>query len=293
MKNWFYSLIGFLLILSFESCSNTDKVNSKTITLVYVAWDGEIAATNVMKVVLEKLGYRVDINSVSTPVMYNSLASGQADAMLCAWLPTADQFYWKNLKDKVDDRGSNFEGTYQGFVVPSYVSVDSLSNLKNFKDKFKSEIIGIDSGAGTMIVAEKALEHYGLNQDFRILEGSTATMLASLKEAIRKKEWIIITGWSPHWMWKRFDLKYLEDPDKIMGNQESVHTLVRSGLKKDFPEVYEVFSRFHWTQQQMLPLLLMNSQGGDAYENAKVWVNQNKDLVLSWIPDEMKDKLTW
>lgn len=288
-------ILGGLTLVSIflASCSpSSESISKRPIHFVYVAWDGEIAATNVMKVVVEKMGYNVEIDSVSTPIMYKAIGSGQADAMFAAWLPTADQSYWEVYKNKVEDLGANYKGTRQGFVVPLYVEIDSIPELKDNKDKFKGKVYSIDPGAGTTLVSHETLEHYGLKDiGFELVEGSTPTMMASLKEAVRKGEWIAITGWSPHWMWKSFDLKYLDDPDLILGGSEEVHTLARKGLKEDFPDIYEVISNFHWTDEQMLPLLVKNEQGGDAYENAKEWVKENRDLVLSWIPEDLRDKV--
>lgn len=288
-------LVGSLTFLfSFlMSCAPASQsLSQKPIRFVYVAWDGEIAATNVMKVVVEKMGHKVEIDSVSTPIMYQAIASGQADAMFASWLPTADQSYWEVYESKVDDLGANYVGTRQGFVAPKYVEINSIPEMRNHKDKLKGKVYSIDPGAGTTLVSHETLEHYGLNQEgFEIVEGTGSTMMASLKEAVRKGNWIIITGWSPHWMWKNFDLKYLEDPDLVLGGAEEVHTLARKGFKEDHPDVYEVISRFHWTDEQMLPLLVMNEEGGDAYENAKKWVNDNKELVLSWIPENLRDNV--
>ena len=38
-------------------------------------------------------------------------------------------------------------------------------------------------------------------------------MTAALKSAIANDEEIAVTGWTPHWMFARWDLKYLDDPN--------------------------------------------------------------------------------
>lgn len=81
------------------------------------------------------------------------------------------------------------------------------------KEKFKGKIIGIDPGAGIMKATGDAIEQYGL--DYEVVEGSDATMAAALKQAIDNQEWVAVTGWTPHWKFARWDLKFLEDPKKV------------------------------------------------------------------------------
>ena len=46
---------------------------------------------------------------------------------------------------------------------------------------------------------------------------SGPAMTALLKKAIDKKEWIVVTGWTPHWMFDRFRLRVLEDSRNVYG----------------------------------------------------------------------------
>ncbi|RDD60424.1 hypothetical protein DRB17_18120 [Ferruginivarius sediminum] len=34
-----------------------------------------------------------------------------------------------------------------------------------------------------------------------------AGMTSSLKRAIEREEWVVVTGWSPHWRFGRWDLR--------------------------------------------------------------------------------------
>ena len=88
------------------------------------------------------------------------------------------------------------------------------------------EIIGIEPGAGIMKLTKTAIEDYGLD-DWKLVEGSSAAMVAELKKAYDNKEPIIVTGWSPHWMFSSFDLKYLEDPNGSFGGAEDINTLAQ------------------------------------------------------------------
>ncbi len=80
------------------------------------------------------------------------------------------------------------------------------------------------AGAGIMKTSEQVLEKYDL--DFKLLASSGPAMTASLKDAIRRKKWIVVTGWRPHWMFGRWDLRFLEqDPDKTVWKEGNIHII--------------------------------------------------------------------
>lgn len=82
-------------------------------------------------------------------------------------------------------------------------------------------ITGIDAGAGIMAATEKAIEEYGL-EDYTLQTSSSAAMTAALAAAYEREEAIVVTGWTPHWKFAKYDLKYLEDPKGIFGDRKSV-----------------------------------------------------------------------
>lgn len=100
--------------------------------LAYVAWDSEIASTNVVKAVLEeKLGYKVDMLQVEAGPMWAGISDGSADAIVAAWLPTTHKDYYDKYKGKFEDLGSNLNGTKLGLVVPTYMNINSIEELKS------------------------------------------------------------------------------------------------------------------------------------------------------------------
>jgi glycine betaine/proline transport system substrate-binding protein len=253
-----------------------------TVNLAYVVWASEVASTNVVAAVLEQAGYEVDLTSLSAAAMFQALSSGDADAIVAAWLPTTHADYMERIGGNTEDLGANLDGTKLGLVVPAYTDVDSIADLNDNADLFNGEIIGIDPGAGLMSLTEKVVDTYGLELDLR--SGSGATMTAALSSAINNEEDIVVTSWTPHWMFARFDVKYLEDPENVYGGAEQIHTVVRQGLKDDMPEAYAILDAFEWTPEQMGEVMLMNQEdGSDPYENAKQWVEDNQDVVKQWL----------
>jgi glycine betaine/proline transport system substrate-binding protein len=153
---------------------------------------------------------------------------------------------------------------------------------QSVKDKFGGRIIGIDPGAGLMAASENALVEYGL--DYELMEGSDATMVAALKQAIDKNEWVVVTGWAPHWKFATWDLKFLDDPLGIYGEAETINTIVRKGLKEDLPEVYQVCDNFSWDDGDIGSAMGLADELGDDVLAARQWVQENQELVNNWLP---------
>ncbi|GGK11304.1 glycine/betaine ABC transporter substrate-binding protein [Caldalkalibacillus thermarum] len=143
-------------------------------------------------------------------------------------------------------------------------------------------ITGIDAGAGIMQATEEAIEAYGL--DIELVPSSSAAMTAALASAIENEEWIVVTGWTPHWKFAAYDLKYLDDPLGIYGEEESIHTLVRQGLEEDHPSAYQVLDNFYWTPDDMNQVMVDMAQHGlSETEAARQWIEANREVVDSWI----------
>ncbi|OAB40852.1 glycine betaine ABC transporter substrate-binding protein [Paenibacillus glacialis] len=269
-----------------KNANNAGTEKSKKIKLAYVAWDSEIASTNVVKEVLEsKLNYKVEMIQVDAGPMYVGVADGAADAMVAAWLPsTHGEIYYEPNKNKLEDLGPNLKGTKLGLVVPAYMDIKSIEDLKK-EDVGKlvdHTITGIEPGAGIMTQAENAVKEYDLN-NWNVLASSSAAMVKVLQDAYAKKEPIVVTGWTPHWMFADMDLKYLEDPKKVFGESEEIHTLVRLGLKEDQPKAYRFLDQFEWTPADMESVMGDIMEGMSEEEAAKKWVAANEAKVNEWI----------
>jgi len=281
----FLGIIGIWLFYAplFDHSKDGADPSKGTVELVYVEWASEIASTNVVKVVLEDIGYQVKLIPVSAAAMWQAVASNDKDGFVAAWLPTTHAHYLKKVKDQVVELGPNLQGTKIGLVVPSYVTINSIEELNTHADAFQGKIIGIDPGAGLMSKTEMVIEEYNLDQ-FKLLDGSGATMTATLRDAIRNQEWVVVTGWTPHWKFVRWQLKYLEDPKEIYGQEEYIGTVVRKGLKEDMPEVYRVLDNFSWTTNDVGQVMIWNQEKDSSpYQNAKRWINENPDQVKRWI----------
>lgn len=279
MKN--FKKIGLLLLAAIllVACGNK---NENEIKLIYVNWAEGIAMTNVAKILLEENGYEVNMKNADVAPIFASLSRGNADVFMDVWLPVTHEDYMKQYSASLEVLGNNFDDARIGLVVPAYVDINSIEELNDHKDKFKSEIVGIDAGAGLMKAADKSLSEYGI--DFKLLTASEAAMTASLKKAINNNNWVVVTGWTPHWMFSRFDLKMLEDPKGVFGDAEQIKTIARKGFSEEQPYVAEFFTNISFNTEQIGSLMQTIEDAGNEVAGAQKWIDENRELTNSWLP---------
>ncbi|HER0820133.1 TPA: ABC transporter permease/substrate binding protein [Streptococcus pyogenes] len=252
----------------------------ETVNIAYVQWDSEVASTHVIAEVLKNEGYHVTLTPLDNAVMWQTVANGNADFSTSAWLPVTHGQQYQKYKSKLDDLGPNLKGTKVGLAVPKYMTdVNSIEDLSKQADQ---KITGIEPGAGIMAAAQKTLKEYHNLSSWELVAASTGAMTTSLDQAIKKKDPIVVTAWSPHWMFAKYDLKYLKDPKETFGSTENINTIARKGLKKDLPNVYKIIDKFHWTQKDMEAVMLDINKGMSPEAAAKKWVEANQSKVSSW-----------
>lgn len=265
---------------SSDSNNGGKKELNKEINLAYVEWDSEIASTHVVGKVLEDLGYDVTLTPLDNAIMWEAVSKGEADAMVAAWLPVTHGAQYEQYKDGLVELGENLSGAKIGLVVPSYM--EDVNSIEDLADHAGKKITGIEAGAGVMQATERAIEEYENLDGWELVPSSSGAMTVALGEAYKNEEEVIVTGWTPHWKFAKYDLKYLEDPKGIYGGEETINTFVRQGLEEDLPEAYQVLDNFHWTTADMEAVMLDISNGMSPEEAASKWIEENADKVAEW-----------
>lgn len=253
-----------------------------TVKIGYINWQEDIAVTYLWQEILKEKGYQVELLNVDVAPLFVGLNKGDLDIFLDSWLPITQQAYWEKYKDKLDDYGNWYQGEAKiGLVVPKYISINSIDQLNDQKNNFNGRIIGIDPGAGIMKTTDKAIQDYNLN--YEIAQGSEAAMLATLDKAYKENKWVVITGWSPHWMFSKYELKYLSDPKKTFGVAEGLHILANKEFSQKQPAIGAMLKKFKLNDQQLGDLESLINQGLLPQDAAKKWIQDNKSLVNSWL----------
>lgn len=286
MKTGYRILLAAVLIGGLSAVTSAMAAKAP-ITIYTDQYAGDEAISRVARDLIEAhYDTPVQLKAVSVGVSFVGTAQNKRGIFLAAWLPKTHADYMARVKDKVVNLGTIYDGARLGWVVPSYVPKDQLDSIADLSqpavaDKLGHRIQGISPGAGEMELSHAALKSYGLD-DYRLSNASGAAMTAALKRAIAQKKWIVVTGWSPHWMWGRFDLRYLKDPKAALGGAEHVDSIVNPNLVKTEPEITALLKRMRFSVEQI------NSMLGDANKTsydkaAKKFIASHPDLVKSWV----------
>ncbi len=295
VKIWF--LLTFFSLGVIIGCGDDESRQDEPeeATLVYIQWDEGIAYTHLAANILEeKMGYDVTLISAELDAAYKSIAENDADAFMESWQPMLHKSYMEKYGGQLADLGPVFDSTKTGLVVPSYMPVDSIRQLRELsvRKRLNGTITGIEQGAGIMRTTRELLNRYDL--DYQLQSSSGPAMTAVLKRAIMNREWVVVTGWKPHWMFGKWDLKFLkQDPDKQLWSEDKIHIMGMKNIREKKPTLAAFLQNMHLSERELYDLMLYieeNKQDADLTLLTKIWMEDHPSIVNEWIPAKRGDQ---
>ncbi|MGF9566456.1 glycine betaine ABC transporter substrate-binding protein [Neorhizobium sp. JUb45] len=282
--------LGLAATLLATSALPTMAQDAKTVKLGYAPWsDAEFVTKLAAKVINDKLGQKVELVQTDVAPLYQGVSRGDLDAILMAWLPVTHADYYGKVKDRVETLGTIYDGARQGWVVPAYVPESEIASFEDLKkpevqEKLSGTIQGTEPGAGLTRMSQQALKDYALD-GYKLQISSEAGMLSSVDRAYRGEKWFVATAWSPHWMFGKYKMRYIDDPKKAIGGTEHVDILSRKDFKSDNPAAAELLSRMK------IPLADLEAGMSDAqatsYDAAVAkYITDHPDQIKNWVGDE-------
>jgi glycine betaine/proline transport system substrate-binding protein len=279
-------LLGFLLVVGVlaTGCGGGSSPRDRTLTLGDIGWDESVAVANLTKVLLEEeVGYKaVELQTLDVALLFQGVGNGNLDAFQDVWLPNHRQ-YLEQQGDNVVQLDPWFQGqTSFGIAVPSYMDATSLEDLNNTR---ADEILGIEPGAVIMEkIPNDVIPTYNLKQ--KLVESSTAGMLAEVDSRYKNGEEFAFVAWSPHWMNQRYSFHLLDDPQDALGvlnDPAQMLTTVNKDMPNDDPVAYAFMSALTLNEEQLDDLENTINEVGDPLEGARKWAKANHDVVQPWV----------
>ena len=278
------SLLALALALASMSAAAAER---PPIRIGWTAWADGVFMTRLAEHLIEtELDQPVELVRAGISEQYQGLASGRLDLMLMSWQPRTHAPWIARLGGRIEDLGVLYDGGRLGWAVPAHVPRAAVASIADLAapttvERLGGRIVGIDPGSGLMRLSSRALEVYGL-EDYRLEPGSGPAMTAALAEAVEAGEWIVVTGWNPHWMFAAHDLRYLEDPEGVLGGREQVHALARTGFHRDHPEVGGLIGRL-WLPLAELEGALLDAHRTSPRAAVERYLSTHAARVRYWV----------
>lgn len=257
-------------ILEFSSriSTITEEMNSfKYVKVAHREYDDSIIQFEVFReIVRRRLGYSAEGIQVPASELFKSVADGIVDGTFAPWLPLSGAGFLQKYGKDLEDAGPNMYGCRYGLVVPAYVNIDCIADMRQHAREFGGRIYSVERKTFIGAMAADVVKQYGLDE-YTIDFGNENTMLAALDKCFRNNQWIAITGWQPHWKFGAYDLKFLKDPLEVMGKEEYTGTLIRKGLQSENPQLYSLFKSFK-LEVSALNTAISKVRGGMSHQAA-------------------------
>lgn len=246
-------MLSLLVLMGCSDTTQDSNTNDKALHLVYPDGVEAIAISTLSKIVLEEHGYGpVETTYLEVGLLWAALSKGDVDLYMDAWLPFTQENYWDKYGAKLEAIGVLFDHGTTGFVVPSYTPINSILELNDNVALFDGKIYGLGAGSGTNQKTNELIDLYGLN--YTQLNTSESAMMAELRRAINSGEHVIITGWTPHYKWNKYDLKMLDDPKKVFPI-DRIEIIGRNGFSDDHPELAKILPHFKLSIDELNELI--------------------------------------
>ena len=259
---------------------------TSTVKIGWAAWsDAEFVTKLAAKLIEDNFGTKVELVQTDVAPLYQGLSRGDIDVMMMAWLPETHADYYKRIENDVETLGTVYDGAKLGWVVPTYIPESDIASIEDLtkddvKEKLGGEVQGIDPGAGLTRLSEQAVKDYGLDYELKI--SSEAGMLTTVDRAMRSEKWFVATAWSPHWMFGKYELRYIEDPKGSLGAAEHVDILARKDFSAEQAEVAEFFTRMKLPIDELEAAMFEAQE--TSYEKAvENYIDKNPERIKEWL----------
>jgi glycine betaine/proline transport system substrate-binding protein len=284
-------IVALMAAALVAGCGGGGSAQNKQLTIGNIGWDENVAVSNLTKVLLEKdLGYsNVQLKTADVGVLFQGVGSGDLAAFQDVWMPNHKDYLAK-VKNDVQQLHPWYKGTTKfSMAVPTYVKTHDgkpVTSIDQLNQTDATEILGIEPGAVIMqYIPKYVIPEYGLKQ--KLIQSSTAGMLAEVDKRYKAKEPFVFIAWSPHWMNQKYDFNYLADPKhglKDLTNPSQISTIVNKDLPNNDKVAYAFMNALTMTESQVNQLeQVIQNNGGDPIKGCNAWLKDNRDVVQPWV----------
>ncbi|MBY6067970.1 choline ABC transporter substrate-binding protein [Leisingera aquaemixtae] len=266
------------------------EASCEKVRMAEPGWTDLALTSGVASVLLKGLGYEAETKVLGTTVTYEAMVNGDLDLFLGYWDPAMATYFAPYIEgDAIETVNQNLEGAKYTFAVPKYVyeaGVTSFADLAAHSEKFGSRFYGIEPGSNTQMMDIIDTNAFGLG-GWNVVESSEQGMLAQVRRAVSREDWVVFLGWAPHPMNVEFDIEYLSGGDDYFGpdfGAATVHTQTRAGYTEECPNIGRLIAQLDFTvPMESEGMGYIINDGEDPEEAAMRLIKQHPDMLDGWL----------
>jgi len=290
LRKILFSIMATFILLFIVACGASDtegndnqESNKKDYTINFGAtpWSSTVPPTTVAGLILEDMGYDVEVTDADVSTIYIGLSRGDIDVFMDSWFPT-HEVQLERYSDDVEATAISYEGARSGLVVPTYMEeINSIEDIIGNEDIFNNEIYGVEEGGNAAGIIDSLIEGYEL--DMKQVNSSEGGMLAQAQRMIEQEKPVVFYAWRPHTMFRKLDIKLIEDP-KGFFSIPYIQVMTNKELKDNAPEAYEFLSNWSMDIDDLEAMNVeIEIEERDAKEVAREWIDNNQEKVNEMI----------
>jgi len=283
---------------------------------------GELFQTRLVMKALEQLGYEVlPHQEMSHPLMYVSLANGDADIFATHWEPLHSDYYKNGGGDEKFFKRGQYSTAAQGYLIDrktaEHYNISTISQLQDPKlaklfdtdGDGKADLIGCDPGWGCEAIIEHQLDAYGLRGTVTHRQGSYAVLIADVITCFKAGQPVLYYTWIPLWpssiMKPGHDVVWLEvpfsslpggraDEDTTLPNSKNYgfsmntqHIVVSKAFAEQHPDVAKLAEIMELLVADITAQNALMAEGqnsiADIERHTEAWISAHQAIFDDWL----------
>ena len=283
MKKLFYMLTLMPLLFTL-SCNKPPTITSLKIGYTDYCFDQTVAM--VLKGIFDKQE-NLDVGLYKLPdsTLFRTLAEGEIDVMISAWLPNTHQHFLEMYPYDISKHSMICDSLGIYLAMPRYTEITEINELPSVGHLLNYTILIPESSNAIFHLGNSIISDYGLSR-FRLQEMPWDAIISFVEESIKTNSLFAFVAMRPHWIFDRHDLIALNDTRHSFGQFEQAFICANIEFLNKMPIIGNFLGNVLFELHDIEVLMELNQMlGTEPADNAVRWINRNTQKVNRWLMD--------
>ena len=203
--------LAMVLALPLTAGAASTLQSQPVVRMARPTWDTGWFQAEVYRLLLERLGYRVEGPvTMTNPEFYAAVAAGEVDLWASGWFPLHDSFI--ESSESVEAVGTAVDdGALQGYFVDAATAQahgitslgdladPALAQLFDHDGDGRADLVGCEVGWSCAATIDHHLRAYGLSGTVEHVQGDYSPLIAETIARYRSGQPVLYFTWTPNW----------------------------------------------------------------------------------------------